>query len=84
MSPNDHLAPDLTRGPTGAPAARFLLIPIPVSVLDVREHFKHLDPESEVPAEEMEKLTNLALALVPACVKLEWYAKLIAGRPVLN
>jgi hypothetical protein len=53
-------------------------------VLDVREHFKHLDPESEVPAEEMEKLTNLALALVPACVKLEWYAKLIAGRPVLN
>jgi hypothetical protein len=57
---------------------------VPVSVSDVREHFKHVDPDSDVTPEEMEKLTKLALQLIPVCLWLEWYAGLVAGRPALN
>lgn len=75
---------DPTRGEACAPADRFILIPIPVSVLDVREHFRQIDPDSPVTPEEMSKLTKLALELVPVCTMLEYYAKLVAGKPVFN
>ncbi len=53
-------------------------------MLDVREHFRNLDIDSPVTPEEMKKLTDLAYKLIPVCVQLENYAKMIAGVPVLN
>jgi hypothetical protein len=52
--------------------------------LDVREHFRDVDPHSPVTPEEMRKLTKLALQLVPVCVKLEEYVKALRCWPGLN
>lgn len=66
------------------PAHRFMLIPIPVSVLDISERFRELDPDSPVTREELKSLVRFAFEFVPVSAELCAYARTVAGVPVAN
>ena len=66
------------------PADRFVLIPIPVSVLDISEQFRELDPDSPVTREELRSLVRLAFEFVRVSAELCNYARTVTGVPVAN
>ena len=66
------------------PAHRFMLIPIPVSVLDISEQFRDLNPDSPVTREELRSLVRLAFEFVRVSAGLCNYARTVAGVPVAN
>jgi hypothetical protein len=61
-----------------------ILVPIPVSILEVREHFKTVDADSIPTADEMRYLTDLTFKLVPTIRVLERYAESLTGKPKLS
>ena len=66
------------------PAQRLTLIPVPVSVLDISERFRELDPDLPVTREELRSLVGLVFEFVPVSAELCNYARAFAGVPVAN
>ncbi len=62
-------------------AHRLTLIPIPVSVLDISEQFRELDPDLPVTREELRSLVRLAFEFVPVSAELCNYARTGLAQP---